>query len=146
MKSSYILNNFFNCHYSSPSRLFPNSAWRLPMMRNLLFSETTDHIIKEFPHKYAVNGLQIVKILNISALRQAGVTEPLFSTMSCKNSFIFYNCHKVKKDALLKGFFIHWNNISLSIMSILIGPNFSLKQMYCFLIYIEAHQVFEDLL
>ena len=76
-------------------------------MRNLLFSETTDHIIKEFPHKCAVNGLQVVKILNISALRQAGVIEPLFSTMSYKNSFIFYNCHKVKKDALLKGFFIH---------------------------------------
>ena len=31
-------------------------------------------------------------------------------------------------------------------MSILNGPNFFLKQMYCFLIYIEAHQVFEDLL
>lgn len=74
------------------------------MMKNLLFSEPTDHIIKEFPHKCAANGLQVVKILNISALRQAGVIEPLFPTMSCKNSFIFYNCHKVKKDALLLDF------------------------------------------
>ena len=31
-------------------------------------------------------------------------------------------------------------------MSILNCTNFFLKQMYCFLIYIEAHQVFEDLL
>ena len=100
IKSLYILKDFLNCHYSIPSTLFPNSAWRFTMMRNLLFSEPTDHIINKFSHKCAVNGLQVVKILNISDLRQAGFIEPLFSTTNVLFPYIYWSSSGIWRFAI----------------------------------------------
>lgn len=48
---------FKNCHYNTPSGLFENSAWKFPVLGNLLFSETTDPIITGLDDHSAVNGL-----------------------------------------------------------------------------------------